>query len=259
MPGGRVVQHGGNTFGQSAFIGFHPTKRIGAVVLSNARLNLAADITDLGYHLLDANYPLTSIRRPATVSQEALQRLVGNYQTTSGDRFRVRVELGQLAMELPASRFDFPAYPFSATHFEALAVELPARTTATFQIPNGATRARSMTWTQNGVASSYIRQPDPNRLRCVLSGTVAILSMLGEDEGEYTIQSSTDMVGWQPIGTLTGLGKTLEVQVATAPSAVFFRSVKVVPANRPALSERVEKIMIRPEPLLTPSFPQIPR
>jgi len=68
LPGGRIVQHGGNTMGHSAFVGFHPVKKLGVVVLSNARIDAVADIADLGLNLLDSNFPLTTVRRPATVS-----------------------------------------------------------------------------------------------------------------------------------------------------------------------------------------------
>lgn len=259
LPGGRVVQHGGNTFGHSAFIGFHPTKRLGVVVLSNARVNSAADIVDLGYHLLDANYPLTTLRRPAVVSLEDMQRLVGTYQAESRDVFRVRLELGQLVIEHPASRLDFPAYPFTATRFEALAAELPAGTTANFQIVNGANRARSMVWTQSGVVSTYIRQADPNQLNCIVQGNVAILSLVGGDEAEYSVESSTDLIRWESMGTLPGLGRTLEVPVSEGPSTVFFRSMRTSPASSPLPSGEFKKLRVRSEPILTPSAPDFPR
>ena len=42
LSGGRVVQHGGDTPGQTAFVGFHPVRKTAAVVLSNSRANAYA-------------------------------------------------------------------------------------------------------------------------------------------------------------------------------------------------------------------------
>lgn len=257
LPGGRIVQHGGNTMGHSAFVGFHPVKKLGVVVLSNARIDSVADITDLGLHLLDGNYPLTTIRRPVTVSEESLLRLLGTYRAESGDLFLIRMEQGRLVIEHPRSRTDFPAYALSTTRFEALSVGLAAGTTAGFQIDPGASRARSMLWTQNGVATSYLRQPDPNRLSWGMRGNVVVLSLVGEDGGDYSVQTSTDLSDWGFVGTLSGVGKTLEVPVRAAPSAAFFRATKVEAAASLPPPVANHLLLTNPLNLLMPSVPPL--
>ena len=255
LPGGRIVQHGGNTVGHSAFVGFHPAKKIGAVVLSNARVDSVADITDLGLYLLDSSFPLTTIRRPFAVTQESLMRLVGTYRAEPGDLFLIRLEQGRLVIEHPASRIDFPAYARSATRFEALSLGLAAGTTASFQIDPGAARARSMLWTQNGVTTSYLRQPDPNRLRGVVRENLIVLSLVGEDQGDYLVQTSTDLVNWSSVGTLSGVGKTVEVPVRAAPSVAFFRATKVETASPAPPPAGKNRVIIDPGSLLMPSVP----
>lgn len=255
LPGGRIVQHGGNTMGHSAFVGFHPTKRLGAVVLSNARVDSVADITDLGLYLLDSSFPLTTIRRPVTVSEESLLRLPGTYRAESGDLFLIRIEQGRLVIEHPRSRIDFPAYALSTTRFEALSLGLAAGTTASFQVDPGASRARSMLWTQNGVATSYLRQPNPNHLSWIVRGNVVALSLVGEDEGDYLVEASADLINWGSVGTLSGVGKTVEVPIRAAPSVAFFRATKVATASPFPPPVGRNPVTIDPGSLLMPSVP----
>lgn len=225
LPGGRVVHHGGDTIGQTAFIAYHPGRRTGAVVLSNARANTYSIITDLGFHLLDTSYPLTSIRRPFEVPAPRLLLFEGSYRADTGDRFMVRIVNGQMAMDHPASHIDFPAYPLTATRFEALAIELGAGVFAHFQVDDQG-RGVSMDWTQNGQTHRYVREPDPNRLVLSVRDGVLLIELQGEDPFAYEVQVSETLESWKPLETLSGPGQSIEVQIQPGQPQRFFRAVR---------------------------------
>jgi CubicO group peptidase (beta-lactamase class C family) len=78
-PVGNIVWHNGGTGGYRTFIGFDPARKLGVVVLSN----LDASVDDIGFHLLDATYPLRPIPRrrvEVAVDSLVLMRYVGTYE-----------------------------------------------------------------------------------------------------------------------------------------------------------------------------------
>ena len=70
--------HNGATGGYRAFVAFRPATKTGVVVLSNTAL----DIDDIGQHLLDSRYPLTTLKTHTVVpiKPELADRYVGRYQ-----------------------------------------------------------------------------------------------------------------------------------------------------------------------------------
>jgi len=76
-----VIWHNGQTGGYHSFIGFDNKREVGVVVLANT----AADIDDIGLHLLDTRNPLKSIK-PKTekgtveVASKILDSYVGDYE-----------------------------------------------------------------------------------------------------------------------------------------------------------------------------------
>lgn len=161
-------------------------------------------------------------------------------------------------MDHPASQIDFPAYPFSATRFEVLAIEIAEGTTANFQIENGALRAKSMVWTQNGTSSTYVRQSDPNRLDCIVHGNVAILSMVGEDESEYSVEASSNLKDWTHIGRLSAAGEQLEMPMRDFPETRFFRATRAA-ATKPFLHDDSSRITSASQMFLLPSSTRLPQ
>ncbi|MFC1791485.1 serine hydrolase [Gemmatimonadota bacterium] len=111
IQGRPIVQHGGNTNGFSAFIGFDPEKRVGLVWLTN--IYVFADGTPLEL--------LAHGRRPAVrevrVAPGALAGFVGEYRDPSGSSLYVRLEdEGYLTIQSPR-RARFRMYAESETSF----------------------------------------------------------------------------------------------------------------------------------------------
>jgi len=79
-PGGSIVWHNGGTGGYRTFAGFDPVRRVGVVVLCN---NGNESMDDIGFHLLDATFPLRpppTQRTEVAVDTLVLQRWVGEYE-----------------------------------------------------------------------------------------------------------------------------------------------------------------------------------
>jgi hypothetical protein len=77
--GGRsIAWHNGETGGFHAFLGLDPASGANVVVLSNS----AADIDDIGLHLLDPTFPVRRPRSSVAVDAAVLERYVGRYELT---------------------------------------------------------------------------------------------------------------------------------------------------------------------------------
>jgi D-alanyl-D-alanine-carboxypeptidase/D-alanyl-D-alanine-endopeptidase len=76
-----VIWHNGGTGGFHSFVAFDKTRRTAVVVLHNS----AANIDDIGFHLIDAQFPLAAAKPPATprvairVAATTLDTYVGQY------------------------------------------------------------------------------------------------------------------------------------------------------------------------------------
>jgi D-alanyl-D-alanine-carboxypeptidase/D-alanyl-D-alanine-endopeptidase len=138
-----IVCHDGLSAGFRTWIGFRPSVRRGAVVLSNAASTAA--MLDLGYHLLDPSYPLMTsdvpLLQPAqtpvavAVAAEVLDRHIGRYQLTPN----VFIEITRTGDRLFAQRTGRPRleiHPESSLRFFCKEVEfweLPADTRIVFR------------------------------------------------------------------------------------------------------------------------------
>ena len=119
----KILWHNGGTVGYHSFIGFDNDKRQGVVVLSNS----SASIDDIGLHLLESRFPLTSVeppkvRKPIRVDPKTFDACVGEYQLTpdfsitisrQGDRFFAQAT-GQRQLEI---------FPETETKFYLQAVD----------------------------------------------------------------------------------------------------------------------------------------
>lgn len=76
-PGEReIVFHDGQTAGFHSFVGVDFAHATGVVVLADS----AADIDDLGFHLLDPSLPLKQPRKEVSLAPDKLQEFVGRYE-----------------------------------------------------------------------------------------------------------------------------------------------------------------------------------
>jgi CubicO group peptidase (beta-lactamase class C family) len=74
---GEVAWHAGRASGYRTFAGIDRSKGVGVVVLSNG--DTETGVTDLGLHLLDAQFPLRRQVAEISVDAERLDRYVGRY------------------------------------------------------------------------------------------------------------------------------------------------------------------------------------
>jgi CubicO group peptidase (beta-lactamase class C family) len=141
--GDDVVCHDGLSAGFRSWIGFRPSVRRGAVVLSNAAARVG--VQDLGYHLLDSGYPLMPADAPlleptlapavVTLDEATLEAHVGRYQLTPN----VFITITRNGRRLFAQRTERPLLeitPESALVFFCDVVEfweLPADTRIIFK------------------------------------------------------------------------------------------------------------------------------
>jgi len=104
--------HNGQTGGFHSFIGWNREKHVGVVVLANGTDNT----DDIGFHLLDPDYPLKKIKRSISLSPQQLSGLVGRYKVNSRISYFIIRKGDKLYFQVtgqPKIRF----YPESPTHF----------------------------------------------------------------------------------------------------------------------------------------------
>jgi serine-type D-Ala-D-Ala carboxypeptidase/endopeptidase len=99
--GDDLIWHNGQTGGYHSFFGLYPKQRRAVVIL----INMAKDIDDVGFHLLDDRLPLSqpAVARERTetkVPRETLQTYVGQYQLAPGAVFIIRPEGDRLTAAL---------------------------------------------------------------------------------------------------------------------------------------------------------------
>ncbi len=95
--GARIIWHNGVTGGYWSFIGFDPSKKIGAVVLSNTRFDSDA----IGLHAIDKDWPVEKLNAPKErvereVDPGLLGRYVGVYRFDPNYSVQVSLEYGRL-------------------------------------------------------------------------------------------------------------------------------------------------------------------
>ena len=121
--GAEVVWHNGGTGGYHAFIGFDKIKKRGVVVLANT----ANDIDDIGFHLIEARFPLMRVPLPkkhvaVKLDTNTLDSFTGRYQLNPQAFFEVRREADHLQIRLTGQSF-LDIFPESPSDFFCTAVE----------------------------------------------------------------------------------------------------------------------------------------
>jgi hypothetical protein len=75
---GETIWHNGGTGGYFSFIGFNPNSKSGVVILTNWANPGGVD--DIGFHLLDPEYPLKKSPKEIALNPKILDLYVGKYQ-----------------------------------------------------------------------------------------------------------------------------------------------------------------------------------
>ena len=196
--GGDIVQHGGDSFGSTAFVGFNRNTEVGVVVLSNNRAHYPASISDIGFHCLDESEPLDSVPTAAPIPEETLRELVGDYGF-------VRFEMihGRPVLDIP-SQIGYTAYSDGAGGFKVLDVGLEID--LDFQSDPASGEITSITLIQNGgepVVLPRIRSDGRLAISIDPASDAINLSVAdGEGDREYPLECSADLQTWSPLGTI---------------------------------------------------------
>jgi hypothetical protein len=192
-----LIMHDGATMGQTAFVAFNPGTGTGVVVLTNARANEYANISDIGLKLLVPQVPLTPIIPPAVVPLATLRSYFGKYQASDGSWFDIGLRRGLLTAAYSGEQgATFTLYPQSPVQFRLL--DVGGNGTAIFQ-----TNATAMTWTQTGYQDSFAKQTLPIRVELQIAGDTVQLTLAGNTDTDYVIETSDNLTQWIAIATNT--------------------------------------------------------
>src|ERR1019366_2087421 len=91
----QIWWHNGGTAGYRSFVGFNPAKKGGVVVLCNTFM----DNDDLGRHVLESCYPVTTFHNETQVDAAVLERYVGEYELTPAFKITVTREGSRLFLQ----------------------------------------------------------------------------------------------------------------------------------------------------------------
>lgn len=223
LPGGEVVQHSGETPGFTSFVGFRPGQGVGVVVLSNARGGAFSSVLDLGLHLLDPQYPLTSIRRPATVDAAVSRDFAGIYEEPGGDSFEVGFVRDHWVIYHARSRFEMTLHPVGPRRFEALDIEVGPQTSAFF-VSEAGSRITALDWTQGGRTTRYVRKAEPVRVVAGIEAGRRWLSLSGGRGAAYDIEATEDGQAWSPVGVVRQPSDRVTDAAGEGTRARFYRA-----------------------------------
>ena len=116
--GAEIVWHNGGTGGYHSFIGFDPRTGDGVVVLHNS----AASIDDIGFHLINSQFPISKpaappkARKEFAINPSLLAAYVGEYQLAPTFTMTVTREGDQLFIQA-TGQSKLPVFPESETDF----------------------------------------------------------------------------------------------------------------------------------------------
>jgi serine-type D-Ala-D-Ala carboxypeptidase/endopeptidase len=115
--GSEIVWHNGATGGYHSFIGFERKTGRGIVVLANS----ANPIDDIGFHLLNAKFPLADVpagkhREAVSLPPATLEKYVGRYELRPGIFFDARRESDHLQVQLTGQSY-LDLFPESEANF----------------------------------------------------------------------------------------------------------------------------------------------
>jgi len=204
--------------------------------------------------LLVPQVPLTPIVPPATVPLATLRSHFGRYQATDGSWFDIGLLRGLLTATYSGDHgATFTLYPQNSLRFRLLDVAFNG--TAVFQT-NAAGHATAMAWTQTGYQDSFAKQTLPIRLELQLAGDTVQLTLSGNTDTDYLIETSDNLTGWVAIATNTIWdGPITEAFQPGAPQRFYqARALSGPSASVPMVSSRAQQSrrIISDEQLLMP-------
>jgi hypothetical protein len=125
----------------------------------------------------------------------------GRYQADDGSWFDIGLLRGLLTAAYSGDQgATFTLYPQSSMQFRLLDIGVNA--TAVFQTAAPG-QAASMAWTQSSYQDSFAKQILPVRLALELAGNTVQLTLFGNTDTDYVIESSDNLTQWTAIATNT--------------------------------------------------------
>ncbi len=204
--GGDLVQHGGDSFGSTAFIGLRRSTGTGVAILSNNRSHRPAGISDLGFHCLDTSEPLDEVPTTTPVPGAELRKMVGDYGV-----LRIEILLGRPVLYFPGQDLRYTAYSNGRGGLATLDIGLEVNIDVNYDPASG--DAGSLTYVQNsGQPATFERVRYPGQLSIALAGGALPIRLAVEGEGdrEYPLEVSGDLREWLPSGTVNIWGEREE-------------------------------------------------
>ncbi len=193
------IQHGGDSLGTAAFIGFRASTQTGVVVLSNNRTNRFTGVFDLGFRCLNDQVPLNPIVEPPDVPVSELRTLYGTY--VNGDMtLEVGLQHDRLTLTSRSDGVPFTLYPDGSRKFTAL--DVITEPFGTFNV-NASDQVTSLTWTQGGNTTVFTRSRMPAQLAVAAAAGTLCIELTGEGDRDYNLEWSDDLLEWQPMAPRT--------------------------------------------------------
>jgi CubicO group peptidase (beta-lactamase class C family) len=91
----QIWWHNGGTYGYRSFVGYNPAKKEGVVVLCNTFV----DNDDLGKHILESRYPVSSFHKEVQVDAAVLEPYAGEYELAPTFKIAVTREGARLFIQ----------------------------------------------------------------------------------------------------------------------------------------------------------------
>ncbi len=190
-----ILMHDGATMGHNSFLGFDPVAKRGVVVMTNNRLHAYSAVQDLGLKALEPNFPATSIRRPRTITTEALRSFYGNYVSDDGNSFFFDVQQDHLTLAFSGDQgVSVTVYPVRENEFRFY--DAATEGTARFETDADGVFT-GMQWDQEGQTSHYRRQPIAPQLTLRRNGGQLELHLTGDTNQNYRIEQATPLGDWR--------------------------------------------------------------
>lgn len=190
-----VIQHGGDSQGSTAFVGFKPSTGIGVVVLQNNRGHNSLSVSDLGFHCLNPSESLSEIRVLPSANESDLRKRVGRYEHPAGSVFQIGLKHGWLTLDIEGQTAYTLYHISSGVGFKLLDFGLDAD--VVFQ-------PEKLTYSQNGGAViPFDRMRKEGSLSLVREGGNLSLHLSGEGDVSYPVEWSRDLKTWQLLGNHT--------------------------------------------------------
>ena len=204
--GGDLVQHGGDSFGSTAFVGFRQSTGTGVVILSNNRAHYPAGISDLGFHCLDTSEPLDEVPATTPVAEARLRKMVGDYGAV-----RIESLLGRPVLFVPGQQLRYTAYDNMSGGLATLDIGLDIFMGFNYHPSSG--DAISLSYRQNGgqpITFTRIRHPGQLSIASAAGALPIRLTVEGEGDRDYPLEVSGDLRDWLPSGTVNIWGEREE-------------------------------------------------